>query len=144
MLDVLKIALWIAGTLHFCLLLAGFLAPHVLNWKEELQKIDSLSRQLILVHGGFIVLTIIAFGVITLVATNDILNGSALGMAFATFVGVFWLSRLLLQLFYFDADPWLTTTFLKIGYRALTFVFAYFSAVYLTTAWLNLRTIWHS
>ena len=56
----LQWALIVAGVLHFGLLAAGLSAPRVLDWKQELRKVNSLTRQLVLVHGGFIVLTIIA------------------------------------------------------------------------------------
>src|SRR5947209_8316124 len=131
MLTFLSAALMIAGLLHFGLLLASFSTPRVLGWESELRKVAPLTRQLVLVHGGFIVLTIIGFGAITLVAGRELLSGNVLPLAVTTFIGVFWACRLLIQLFYFDARPWLTTPFRKIGYRALYAVFAYFTLVYL-------------
>src|ERR1700676_392375 len=93
MLPTLKVLLILAGLFHFGLLLASFSVPRVLRWDQELAKVNSLTRQLVLVHGGFIVLTIIAFGVITLVAVDDLLSGSTLAGAVAGFIGIFWLAR---------------------------------------------------
>ena len=130
MTAVLEPALVVAGLLHFGLLLASFSTPRVLRWHEELQKVNGLTRQLVLVHGAFIVLTIVAFGAITLVAGPDLLSGSPLALALNGFIGTFWACRLGIQVFYFDAGPWLTTPFLKFGYRALYVVFAYLALVY--------------
>jgi hypothetical protein len=141
MLPDLKVLLVIAGLGHFALLLASFSVPTVLRWDEELTRVSPLTRQLVWVHGAFIVLTIIAFGAITVVAAGDLLAGSTLAVAVNVCIGVFWLGRLLVQLFYFDAGPWLTTTFLKVGYRLLTVLFVYFTAVYLSAAWVNLRLL---
>jgi len=133
----LQWALIVAGVLHFGLLAAGLSAPRVLNWKQELLKVNSLTRQLVLVHGGYIVLTIIAFGVITLLAGPALMSGDVTALLVTSFIGLFWLIRFLVQLFYFDARPWLTTWWRKWGYGALYGVFAYLSTVYLVAVWVN-------
>jgi hypothetical protein len=140
MVTYLPLLLTIAGFLHFGLLLAGFSAPRVLGWRTELTKVSPLTRQLVLVHGAFIVLTIIGFGLLTLVSGRELLAGNLLALTVTVFIGVFWTCRFLLQLFYFKAGPWLTTPFRKIGYRALYLVFAYFTVVYLAAAWVNATT----
>jgi hypothetical protein len=140
-MTVLQWALIAAGVLHFGLLLAASSVPHVLDWRNELNKVNSLSRQLILVHGGFIVLTIVAFGLITLVASAELVGGTFIALLLCAFIGVFWFTRLMIQLFYFDARPWLTTWWRKYGYAALYGVFAYLATVYFAAAWANLRML---
>lgn len=141
-MELLKLALIVAGVLHFGLLTASFSVPRVLHWDEELKKLDPFSRQIVLVHGAFIVLTVVAFGSISLVTADALLAGSVLGLALAGFIAVFWLTRLLIQVFYYDAQPHLTTPFRRVGFRALTVLFAYFSVVYFAAAWVNWRAVW--
>ncbi len=141
MLEILRIALIAAGILHFSLLLASLSVPRVLGWKRELEKVEPFTRQIILVHGLFIVLVIIGFGLITLIGTDGLLAGSMLGAAVAGFIGLFWLGRLVIQLGYYTPRRWLTTTFRKVGYQALTLLFLYFAATYLTVAWFNLKAL---
>jgi hypothetical protein len=141
MLPLLTVLLQIAGACHFALLLASFSVPRVLRWQDELSRVNALTRQLVWVHGAYIVLTIIGFGIITVVATGDLLAGSVLAVAVNAFIGLFWLGRLLVQFFYFDAGPWLTTAFLKVGYRLLTVLFAFFTVVYLGAVWFNVRLL---
>ena len=43
---------------------------------------------------------------------------------------LFWAMRLVIQLFFFDAKPYLRNTFLKIGFHGLTLVFVWQTAVY--------------
>jgi hypothetical protein len=144
MFGILKYALVAAGLLHLVPLAAGLCVPRVLRWGRDLNKLDPLLRQLIWVHGAFIVLTILGFGAITLFAAESMLKGTILDVGVAGFMGLFWLFRLLIQLFYFDPHPWLTNWFHKVGYKTLTFVFAYFFVVYFLTAGFNLRLIWRS
>jgi hypothetical protein len=133
----LQWALIVAGVLHFGLLAAGLSTPRVLDWRNELRKVNSLTRQLVLVHGAFIILTIIAFGLITLVAGPALVAGDTTALLLTGFIGRFWLIRFYIQVFYFDARPWLTTRWRKLGYTALYGVFAYLSTVYLLAAWTN-------
>ena len=140
-MTVLQWALIAAGVLHFGLILAASSVPQVLDWKNELRKVNSLSRQLILVHGGFIVLTIVAFGAITLIASAELVAGSLVALLLTAFIGVFWFTRLWIQLVHFEAGPWLTTWWRRYGYRALYGVFAYLATVYLTAAWVNFRAL---
>jgi hypothetical protein len=128
--------LLVAGVCHFGILLASALTPRVLDWRGELARVSPLSRHVVWTHGVFIVLTIVAFGVITVANAPALAAGSTLARWFCGFVAVFWLSRLVVQLFLFDARPYLKTAFLKLGYHGLTIVFTYLGAVY---AWAALR-----
>jgi len=144
MVEILKVALLTAGVLHLVPLCAGLTVPRVLRWGRDLDKLDSLTRQLVWTHGAFIAITVLAFGLITLTAAESMLQGTPLAIGTAAFIGFFWFLRLLIQLFYFDAHPWLTNSFRSVGYKTLTFVFGYFSVVYLLTAGFNLILICRS
>jgi hypothetical protein len=141
MFEMLKVALLIAGVLHLAPLCAGLTVPRVLRWGSDLGKLDALTRQLIWVHGVFIAITVLSFGLITVTSGESMLQGTPLAVGTAAFIGLFWFLRLLIQLFYFDARPWLTNSFRTVGYQSLTFVFGYFSVVYLLTAAFNVILI---
>jgi len=78
----------------------------------------------------FIVLVIIGFGLLSILNSGSLTDGSPLARGFCAFVSLFWLLRLILQLFVIDAKPLLSNAFLCAGYHGLTLVFVYFSAVY--------------
>ena len=120
----------IGGVLHLGILIASALVPGALEWKRELQQLQPLSRQLIWVHGAFIVLTIVGLGVISLIAPVELVSGTVLGRAVCAFVAIFWLARLGVQFFVFDAGPMLTKTYLKLGYHGLTVVFFALVVIY--------------
>jgi hypothetical protein len=120
----------IAGLLHFGVLIASALVPRVLDWRGDLAKVSPLTRQLVWTHGVFIVLVIIAFGALSIGNAGALAEGSPLARWVCGFIAVFWGSRLALQYTWFDARPYLTTSFLKMGYHGLTVVFAYFTGVF--------------
>jgi hypothetical protein len=121
----LQSLIFVSGILHFGTLLASAAVPQVLDWKAELCKLDGLSRQLIWVHGLFIVLTIIGFGMLTICYSADLAAGTPLARAICGFIAFFWAARLIVQFFVFDAKPLLKSTLLKLGYHGLTLVFVY-------------------
>jgi hypothetical protein len=120
----------LGGVCHFGILFASALVPKVLDWRGELGKLHELFRHLVWVHGAFIVLVIIGFGALSLWAPGELAGGTRLARAVCAFIAVFWLARLAIQFFLFDATPYLTTPLLKIGYHGLTVVFTYLSGVY--------------
>ena len=75
-------------------------------------------RRLFWVYGAFIVLVIISFGTLTLMHGGELAAGTPLGRALCLFIGIFWLARLLVQLFVFDARPFLTGGFTNSGITA--------------------------
>jgi hypothetical protein len=67
---------------------------------------------------------IVAFGVLSLAFAGSLADGSPLARGVCGFVAAFWLARLGVQFFVFDAGPFLTTPLLRIGYHGLTVTFA--------------------
>ncbi|MCE9546464.1 MAG: hypothetical protein K8T25_13240 [Planctomycetia bacterium] len=130
----LKWFVFAGGLLHFSLLWAGALAPQVLNWRESLKRLDPLSRQIVWVHGAFVVLTLVGFGLASVFLPAALTGGTPLARALCGFIAFFWAARLGVQFFVFDAKPYLKTAFLKTGYHTLTLVFSYLAVVYGTAA----------
>jgi hypothetical protein len=120
----------IGGLLHFGILLASALVPRVLDWQRSLGTLDRLSRQVVWVHGAFIVLVIIGFGLLSVVFADQLAAGTPLARGVCLFIGLFWGARLVLQLFVMDAKMYLTRASLRVGYHFLTAVFAYHAVVY--------------
>ncbi len=125
-----------AGALHFCVLIASSLVPTVLDWRGELAKLPQLLRQLFWVYGAFIVLTIVAFGVLSLVYSRELASGAPLSRGLCGFVAVFWGARLAVQFFVFDATPYLKNAWMRIGYQLLTLAFVLLTLIYTTAALL--------
>lgn len=130
----LELLILLGGILHFGILIASASVPKVLDWKASLDKLDCLSRQLVWAHGVFIVLVIIGFGVLSILFASDLATGSPLARGVCFFIALFWVARLAVQFFVFDAKPYLKTPFLKAGYHGLTVVFIYHAVIYSVAA----------
>src|ERR1017187_7782932 len=88
------IDLWLVGGAHFLILLASFQVPYRLGWKQDLQQLMPFNRKLLWVQSGFTVLTIIAFGALTLALHAEMLRGDRAAMGLVCFIGSYWTARI--------------------------------------------------
>jgi hypothetical protein len=136
----MKFLLLIGGTLHFVILIASALTPRVLDWRANLASLDPFLRRLFWVYGCFIVLVIVSFGTITLFHAEDLASAASLPRSICAVIAIFWLTRLAVQFFVFDARAFLTTPFLRLGYHGLTLLFTALVFIYGSAA-LNLHPL---
>ena len=119
----------LAGAGQLCVLVASALVPLRLNWRRDLAVLPRLHQQLFWVYGGYVVLSIVALGVISLLNASELASGTGLARAVCAYTAVFWGIRLSLQTV-LDARPHLTKWWLKAGYHLLTVLFAAFTGIY--------------
>lgn len=136
----MKSLLMIGGLLHFVILIASALTPRVLDWRGNLGTLHPFLRRLFWVYGAFIVLTIISFGTLSLLRADELSSTTPLARSVSAMIAIFWLARLAVQFFVFDARPFLTTAFRRAGYRGLTFLFGALVFIYGAAA-LNLHPL---
>lgn len=128
--------IFVGGILHLGTLLGSAQVPRELRFREELPKLAPLLQHWILVAGGYVVLDLVAFGLISICCAKELASGTPLARAFCGFVAIFWLVRLMIGIFLFDAGPYLRNWFLRLGYHGLTAVFTYHTLVYGAAAFL--------
>lgn len=129
-MKALELLLLSAGILHAGVLTAALMAPRALDWRGHLRKLPPFLRQMHLVYGVFIFLMVLGFGCLTVVFAEDLAAGQPLAQGICLFLALFWLGRLIVQLFIFNPGPFLNATWKKVGYHALTSVFIWFVLVY--------------
>ena len=129
--------LWLAGAAHFVILFASFQVPYRLNWKKDLQQLMPFNRKLLWVQSGFTLLTIIAFGTLTLVLHRELLRGDPAALGLACFIGLYWTTRILVDFLYFSHADWPKGTAFVIGHFLLTLLFFVLAASYISLF------VWH-
>jgi hypothetical protein len=135
MRDALPDLIFAAGIGQLCVLIASALVPRRLNWRDEFTKLSRLHRQMYWVYGGYVVLSIIALGVISIVNAAELAAGSRLARSVCAYIAVFWAVRLSLQPV-LDVKEHLTAWWLTAGYHLLTLLFIAFTAIYGSAALL--------
>jgi hypothetical protein len=125
----LPTAMFFAGWAQLCVLIASTLVPVRLQWKTSLDVLPRLHRQLYWVYGGYVVLAIVANGLICIVNAEELAAGSRLARCVCGYLAVFWGVRLALQTV-LDVKDHLSAWLLHAGYHLLTLLFAGFTAFF--------------
>jgi hypothetical protein len=123
--------LWLVGAGHFAILIASFQVPSRLHWRQDLQSLMPFNRKLLWVQSGFTVLTILAFGTLTLVLHSELLRGDRAALGLACFIGTYWTARILVDAIYFSHADWPKGKQFVVGHIFLTSLFFILAASYL-------------
>lgn len=124
------VILRLAGAGHFVILAASFQVPSRLQWKQDLAKLMPFNRKMLWVQSGFTVLTIVAFGTLTLALHEELLRGDRAALGLAFFIAIYWTARILVDAFYFSHEDWPKGTQFVIGHILLTSLFVSLAASY--------------
>jgi hypothetical protein len=123
--------MWCAGGAHFVILFASFQVPYRLGWKKDLQQLIPFNRKLLWVQSGFTVLTIVAFGTLTLGLHDELLRGDRAALGLTGFIGVYWASRILVDAIYFSHADWPAGKMFVVGHVLLTLLFSALAGSYI-------------
>lgn len=93
------------GCLLILLALIHIIFPKYFNWKEELNHLSLINKQVMQVHTFFIALTVLLMGILCVTSANEIITTS-LGKKISFGFGIFWICRLLIQLFGYSSKLW--------------------------------------
>jgi len=136
--------LWLAAAGHFLMLFASFQVPYRLRWKQDLAQLMAFNRKLLWVQGGFTVLTIMAFGTLTLALHGEMLRGDRAAMGLVCFIGSYWTARIIIDAFYFSHEDWPQGRQFVIGHFLLTCLFVAlmtsYWALFVWQVWLRTKS----
>ena len=95
--------IWVAGLVQLFIALANFFLPRKLRYAENLTRVDTIIRQVFIVHSIYIVGMVVGLADLCLFFARDLAGASGLGRCLAGFLAVFWTARVPIQLFYYDS-----------------------------------------
>jgi hypothetical protein len=130
----------IAGVGQLALALTSIAVPIVLGWKEETAKLKPLTRHIFWTYAAYIFCAHIAFGLVSALAADSLIDSSTLAACVTGFIAAWWGARLTLQFAAFDRSarpPGAIYVFLEI---LLVGSFVFFTGVYVYATWRNLAT----
>ena len=126
----LEAALRLAGLGQLALAAASLALPRVLHWREETAALRPLIRQLFWIYAAYILGFHVAFGLLSSLRPEWLLDGSGLARAVTGFVAVYWGARLVLQFAYLDRTEALAVSWFRAAEAALVALFAALTVVY--------------
>lgn len=90
------------GIAQIVLALASLAIPRILRWREEMQKLNSLTRQVFWTYAGYICVSNLCFGILTTFLPESLIDGTSLAAAVTGFIALWWTAHVVIQFAYFD------------------------------------------
>lgn len=122
--------IFFAGLAQIALVLGSLAIPRILNWKMELNKVQTLIKQMFWTYAAYILSINLSFGLLSVFAYKDLTNGSLLASVICGFIAMYWISRILIQFFYFDRRSFPTGLWNRLAEMILLALFLFLSIVY--------------
>jgi hypothetical protein len=130
----MEIHLKIIGVLLISLAFAHIFFPTYFKWKQELQTLNLINREMMLVHTFFVAFTVLLMGILCLLASSDLITTN-LGKKVCFGFGIFWLVRLFIQFFGYSKALWKGKSFETTIHIIFALLWTYLSVVFLVIWW---------
>ena len=122
----------IIGLLLILLAAIHIIFPKYFNWKNELNSLSLINRQLMYVHSFFIAFAILLVGVLCLTSANELTN-TYLGKKISLGLGIFWSVRLFIQFFGYSSKLWKGKSFETSVHIVFSILWIYLSTIFILT-----------
>lgn len=125
----MEIYIKIAGVILVILGIIHIAFPRRFNWKDDLQALSLINRQMMMVHTFFIALTVLMMGILSLVYSAELLT-NPFGRVISLGLAVFWFIRLVFQFFVYSKELWKGKRFETIMHIIFALIWIYLTIVY--------------
>ena len=125
-----KELLVLAGVGQIALALVSLAVPRVLRWREQTARLSPLTRQVFWTYAAYIWTAHIAFGLVSILLPQALLDPGPLSACVTGFIATWWGARLVLQVFCFDRRARPPGARYVVGEAALTAAFVGCTALY--------------
>jgi hypothetical protein len=96
--------IWAAGVVHVGIMVANIPLPGRLRVRERLAEVPRFVRQIFYVHWVYIIIVVGMFAALCFGFAPELAGATRLGRFLSGFMAAFWLLRIVLQIFYYDAE----------------------------------------
>ena len=102
--ELMRKLIWVAGIVYLGIFAANIPLPRRLRVRERLAGVPRFLRQIFYVHWIYIVIVLGLFAALCFGFASELAGASPLGRFLSAFMAGFWLLRIGLQVFYYDAE----------------------------------------
>jgi alginate O-acetyltransferase complex protein AlgI len=119
----------LGAAMHALVLVASIQVPSRLNWKEEFQRLNALSRKAFWTYGAYIFTIIVFMGAVSahLAGLADFTRSD---LIWAAFIALFWWGRVIADTFYMKHEDWPRGPLFDVGHICLFTLFLSMTALY--------------
>ena len=138
--QTLKFIVTLAGVGQIILAIGSIAIPGILKWREDVNKLRPLTRQIFWTYASYILMANFSFGLLSVLLPGQLLDGSPLAIAVTGFIAFYWLTRLIFQFGYFDRTDMPKGLLYTLGEMLLVGGFCYFLFAYCIALYHNLQS----
>jgi hypothetical protein len=132
----MELQLKIIGFLLIALALVHIVFPKKFDWKNELNNLSLLNKQMMHVHTFFIALILLLMGLLCISSAQQLIE-TPLGKKITGGLCFFWVARLLIQFFWYSQKLWRGKQTETIIHVLFAFCWIYFSMIFFLVCWNN-------
>ena len=103
----------------------------VFDWYNDIKKLKPLNQEIAKTYGRYIQGLNFSFGLITLLLTNELKNGTGLAIAVTGLIAAYWTGKVLTQFAYYPMYEIPDKLIFKIGEVLMNALFITFAAVFI-------------
>jgi len=100
----MTLAIRVSGGIHLAIMAANAPLPARLRVREHLAGVPRFLRQVFYVHWVYIVIVLGLFAALCFGFAPELAGTTSIGRFLSAFIAGFWLLRIILQIFYYDAE----------------------------------------
>lgn len=128
----MELHLKITGILLIVLAWLHVIFPKYFKWKQELESVSRINRQMMYVHTFFIAFMVLLTGLLCLTSATEITT-TTFGKRVSLGLGIFWITRLFFQFFGYSRLLWKGKAFETTVHVLFSILWTYLSAVFILT-----------
>jgi surface polysaccharide O-acyltransferase-like enzyme len=132
--ELLPVAIRVAGFVQLAIAASSLFIPRVLGWRRDVARLQPLTARVFWTYSGYVLATNIAFGLLSALMPERLAEHSPLAIAVTAFIGVYWLSRLVIQFAIFDRVEAANAPLFRVARLLYVTAFVSLTAVYSVTA----------
>lgn len=126
---MLETQLEIIGYVLIGLALLHTTFPKYFSWKDELQHLSLVNRQMMQVHTFFIAFVVFLIGWLCITSSNELVQ-TVLGKRVALGIAIFWGIRMLFQFFIYSPKLWKGKTFETVVHVVFSLFWIYLTIIF--------------
>ncbi|HEX2616869.1 MAG TPA: hypothetical protein VHL57_04955 [Flavobacteriales bacterium] len=123
----------------FTALVYPYIRHVVFDWYNDVKKLKPLNQEIAKTYGRYIQGLNFAFGLIALLFTSDLKNGTGLAVALTGLIAAYWVGKVITQFSYYPMYSIPKKPLFKIGEVGMNTLFISFAAIYTVLFVLNVR-----
>jgi hypothetical protein len=122
----------------FTAIIYPYIRHAVFDWYNDIKKLKPLNQEIAKTYGRYIQGLNFSFGLITILLTNELKNGTGLAIAITGLIAAYWAGKVLTQFSYYPMYEIPNKLVFKIGEVLMNALFILFAIIFISLFIINL------